>query len=881
MPLQTGYMDSSLTALGGYMASGQGRSNIGSFGLIFPLEEASRMLYTIDDSRGRPQSKSQIGENMLNRTAHLTGALLLLLTMGVFASAQNAPLPPTVSHPSASAVSSRLSDLPESESAEGEEPKETHPHHQVPPHESATDKNDDALQTTIHKNLDVNQQPSFAGVGSNGYIPPDPNIAVGPNHIVQVVNVQIGVFDKASGAMHTGYPKTLSSLWAPLSGDCATQNAGDPIAQYDAGADRWLITQLGSLSPPFSQCIAVSQSSDPTGQYNLYSYSFGNNLNDYAKFGVWPTSTNSAYLSTANLFANGASFVGAALCAYERAAMLSGASSPTALCYTISNDGGFLPSDQDGLTPPPAGSPGYFLTFETLSSLRLYLFTPNFANPNSSTLSAPTDINVSPFNMACGGGTCIPQPGTSRQLDSLADRLMYRLAYRNFGDHEAMVVNHSVTSGSSVGLRWYELRGPFSSGTPTVYQQGTFAPDSDYRWMGSIAMDKNGDMALGYSTSSTTTYPAVRFTGRTSAYPLNTMAPETTLQVGGGSQTGYTRWGDYTSVRIDPSDDTTFWYTNEYYSNTSSGSWKTFIGSFRIVPAAQDFSLSTNPSSLTVAQGSSGSSQVSINSLSGFNSSVTLSVSGCPTSGMTTCTLSPTSATPPANGSTSVTLNISTTGGTPTGTYTITITGTSGNTTHSTTVSLTIAAVLTSIAVTPANPSASAGSTVQFKATGNYSDNSSKDITLSVTWTSSSTNVATINTSGLATALAQGATTITATSGGMAGTTTLTVTGASADFTISLSPGSQTVNRGSSGTYTVTITAVNGSSMVSLSVSGLPRRTSGTFNPSSVTSTSGGVTSTLTVTVRSTATSGRTTTFTVRGTNGTFSHSASAQITVN
>jgi hypothetical protein len=817
---------------------------------------------------------------MVNRTAHTAGAIILLLMTGVFASAQNAPVTPAVSHPSASAVSSRLSDLPKSEDGKGKGGKETHPHHQLPPHESATDKNDDALQTTIHQDLDVDRQPSFPGVGFNGLIPPDPNMAVGRNHIVQVVNVQIGVFDKASGAMLPNYPKPLSSLWTPLGGACATQNAGDPIAQYDAVADRWLITQLGSLSPPYSQCIAVSQTNDPSGAYYLYSYSFGSYLNDYAKFGVWPTATNSAYLSTSNLFFNGVNFYGADLCAYDRTAMLSGASSPTALCYTIANDAGFLPSDLDGPTAPPAGSPGYFLNFETLSTLRLYRFSPNFANPNSSTLSGPADIAVSPFNMACGGGTCIPQPGTGQQLDSLADRLMYRLAYRNFGDHEAVVVNHSVTSGSSVGVRWYELRGPFSSGTPSVYQQGTFAPDSDYRWMGSIAMDKNGDIALGYSTSSSTTYPAIRFTGRTPAYPLNTMAPETTLQVGGGSQTGLSRWGDYTAMRIDPSDDTTFWYTNEFYPTTSNASWTTFIGSFRIVPAAQDFSLSANPSSLTVAQGSSGNSQVTIGSLSGFSSAVTLSISGCPASA--TCTLpNPSSVTPPVNGSTSVTLNTSTTGSTPTGTYTITITGMSGSTAHSTTVSLTLAPVLTSIGVTPANPSAGAGTAVQFKATATYSDNSSKDITLSVSWASSNTTVATINSSGLATAGAQGAVTITAASGGISGTTTLTVTGAAADFTISVSPSLQTVNRGSSGTYTVTITAVNSPSPVSLSVSGLPRRTSGSFNPSSVTSTSGGVPSSLTVTVRSTATSGRTTTFTVRGTNGSFSHSASARIAVH
>src|SRR5713226_4878674 len=318
--------------------------------------------------------------------------VLLVFAFGgrVSAGAQNPPGTPTVIYPSASAVSSRLSDLRESDHSQRGERKETHPHRQLPPHGSTEGNHsdhDDALQTSIHRHLDVDQAPSFPGVGENGYIPPDPNIAVGPTNIVQAVNVEIGVFDKASGTMLAGYPKTLASLWAPLPGTCGTQNSGDPIAQYDVLAGRWVITQLGSLSAPYSECIAVSQTSDPTGAYNLYSYSFGNNLNDYTKFGVWPTSTNSAYLSTANLFANGASFVGVALCAYDRAAMLSGASSPTALCYTISNDGGFLPSDQDGLTPPPAGSPGYFLTFETLSSLRLYRFSPDFANPNSSTLS--------------------------------------------------------------------------------------------------------------------------------------------------------------------------------------------------------------------------------------------------------------------------------------------------------------------------------------------------------------------------------------------------------------------------------------------------------------------------------------------------------------
>jgi len=203
---------------------------------------------------------------------------------------------------------------------------------------------DQALQTAPGGALELEDEggnPRFPGVSANGYAPPDPNLAVGPNHIVQMVNVQIAVYSK-SGTIFAGYPKPIGSIFSALGGGC-TGNFGDPIVQYDKAADRWLISQLGSFSAPFSECIAVSRTNDPTGAYNLYAYSFGTNLNDYPKFGVWPTSTNSAYVATYNLFAGGGPFVGAALCAYDRAAMLSGAASPASICYTITNDGSFLP----------------------------------------------------------------------------------------------------------------------------------------------------------------------------------------------------------------------------------------------------------------------------------------------------------------------------------------------------------------------------------------------------------------------------------------------------------------------------------------------------------------------------------------------------------
>src|SRR5260370_42160753 len=199
------------------------------------------------------------------------------------------------------------------------------------------------------------------------------------------------------------------------------------------------------------------------------------------------------------MFRSGIRFLGPEVCAYDRSKMLTGQAA-TQQCFLLARTfGSLLPADLDGSTPPPGGSPGFVVSFAT-NSLQLWKFHVDWATPANSTLSGPTTLPVAAFSPACAGGTCIPQAGTTQQLDSLADRLMYRLSYRNFGDHESLLVNHSVTAGSSVGVRWYELRNP--NGTPTVYQQGTYAPDSSYRWMGSLAMDRTGNIAVGYSVSS-------------------------------------------------------------------------------------------------------------------------------------------------------------------------------------------------------------------------------------------------------------------------------------------------------------------------------------------------------------------------------------------
>jgi hypothetical protein len=260
----------------------------------------------------------------------------------------------------------------------------------------------------------------------------------------------------------------------------------------------------------------------------------------------------------------------------------------TAQCFQQSSTiETIMPADLDGITAPPSGEPNFQLQIKHNapgSSVNLFKFHVDFTNPTDSTFTGPTAIAVKSYNQACGGqGTCVPQQGTSQQLDSLGDRLMFRLAYRNFGDHEALVVNHSVNPGLTgivAALRWYEIRSP--NATPTVFQQGTFSSTTTNFWMGSIAMDKNGDIALGYSASSKNIHPSIAYTGRLPTDALGKMEAAKNVISGGGSQTGgLSRWGDYSGMSIDPVDDCTFWYTTEYLKTNGSFNWSTRVVSFK------------------------------------------------------------------------------------------------------------------------------------------------------------------------------------------------------------------------------------------------------------------------------------------------------------
>jgi hypothetical protein len=438
----------------------------------------------------------------------------------------------------------------------------------------------------------------FEGIGAQGWAPSDSNMAVGPNHVVETVNVDVAVYSK-SGVLLSG-PTYFGTFFAPLGGNCAA-GSSDPIVNYDRLADRWIISDIG-IASTYTECVGVSKTNDPTGAYTLYAYDFGTSLNDYPKLSVWPTASNGAYLATYNIFAPGG-FAGADLCGLDRTKMLAGDPSAAQLCQlTPNNEGSYLPSDLDGPTAPADGTPGLFLSWHSNSPGQLYLrkLTLNFA-AGSASLSSATTINVASAGLACvRGGTCIPQAGTTQQLDSLGERLMYRFPVRHFADHDRAMANHTVNSGSQIGVRWYEIYDP--AGNVTLNQQGTYVPDAADRWMASVAEDKNADIAIGYSTSSSSLHPAIRFTGRVPSDPAGTMESEISILEGTGSQTsGLSRWGDYTALQVDPTDDCTFWYVDQYQQASGAFDWNTRIGSWAFsacTGGSGSPAISLNPTSL-------------------------------------------------------------------------------------------------------------------------------------------------------------------------------------------------------------------------------------------------------------------------------------------
>lgn len=420
---------------------------------------------------------------------------------------------------------------------------------------------------------------NFEGISFTGYTPPDTNGDVGPHHYIQIVNSKFAIYNKA-GALLAG-PFNINTLWAGFGGNCETDNDGDPIVLYDHLADRWLISQFVAFT---NQCIAISKTPDPVaGGWWLYDFPTGGVSNDYPKFGVWP---DAYYMGSQRGY--GGAFSADAW-AFNRTRMLAGL---PATFQRFNQSGQFLlPSDLDGWTPPPASAPNVFgrlvdgAEFGGADRLELYAFHVDWANPALSTFTALPALPVAAFDRNfCGTYNllvaCTPQPGTAQKLETLSAWLMYRLQYRNRGSHETLVVNHTVdVGGDHAGIRWYELRK--GAGAWSIFQQGTYAPDAHHRWMGSLAMDHSGNMALGYSISSGVVQPSIRYTGRLATDPLGTTPQgETVIIAGAAPQTHSFRWGDYSSMSVDPTDDCTFWYTQEYVTN-SAARWRTRIASFK------------------------------------------------------------------------------------------------------------------------------------------------------------------------------------------------------------------------------------------------------------------------------------------------------------
>jgi hypothetical protein len=432
-----------------------------------------------------------------------------------------------------------------------------------------------------------------------GFVPPDPVGDVGPNHYVAMSNVTFQIFNK-SGTSLLG-PLPNNTLWSGFGGPCQNENAGDPIVIYDQFADRWLLTQFTAAGPTYFNCVAISTTGDPTGAYFRYAISTGTNFPDYPKYAVW----NDAYFISTREFG---AVNGIGAYALNRADLIAGDPTPTVISFLVPpgatpyNTGdGLLPADIDGNTLPPPGSPGYYVGSmdnggpygAPQDALTLWKFVANFSNPPASTFTLVNTIPVTAFDSIypCtppGSRACIPQPGTAQKIDILSyrQRPIWRLAYRNFGTHESLVTNQSVEAAPDLaGIRWWELRDP--NGSPFIFQEGTYAPgvtDGIHRWMGSIAQDQDGNMALGYSASNaTTTFPSVWYTGRLASDPLGTMPQgEGSIINGTGSQTtSLARWGDYTSMNVDPVDDCTFWYVNEYLPVTGSVGWVLRIGAFQ------------------------------------------------------------------------------------------------------------------------------------------------------------------------------------------------------------------------------------------------------------------------------------------------------------
>jgi len=546
----------------------------------------------------------------------LVGIVCLTCVVGL--SAQNYPnvlTNPQVSH-AAFAITPPLRDLVKNQPTELQ-----FGFHQAPPvqHPKAAlyqkfQKNtnfaaihDPVAQNTNQPDTIPVDQLDFLGVGVGffGYsvpdAPTDGNLSIGDNQIVQWVNVQFAVFDlNGNNLLFNGQHYVAGNVLFSGLPHCASSNSGDIVAQWDKVAHRWVMYQP-RFSSPYYDCFAISQTNDATGAYYTYEFPTYNNsvdFPDYPKVGVWP---NGYYVSH-NDFPNLQSYAGAMPCAYDRVKMLAGDPSAQGVCFLDNSNGtlfddSMLPADVDDASALPNGIDPIFVgsidNFASDSNVYYYPFHFVPSNPSASTFSCVNGACKIPVATYSNAPQTVAEPGSGNVIDTLSDRLMYRLAYRILPaptpskdllhDNRAQewLVSHAVANNGGSAVRWYEFRSPIQPTTPTTLQQGTYAPDSTNRFMSSLARDRMGNIAMSYTVSSTSVSPTIAFTGRAPGDPLGTMGAETILVPGAGSQTDTSnRWGDYYNMGIS-NDGCTFVTTGEYYQSTASFHWSTRVGKLK------------------------------------------------------------------------------------------------------------------------------------------------------------------------------------------------------------------------------------------------------------------------------------------------------------
>lgn len=439
----------------------------------------------------------------------------------------------------------------------------------------------------------------FTGIGSS--LPnyqvknatPDVAASVGLTQYVQWADNHIAVFDKSTGSIASGFPKLGNSIWAGFGGPCETSNVGMQTVKYDQIAGKWLLSQIAfdNVNGPAYQCLAVSTGEDATGSYNRYAFQL-DSMTSTAKLGVW----SDAYYLALNLA--GPPFEGTQICALDRNKIIAGQAS-TMQCFNfmpspIAQNNMqpslfFTPADLDGLVAPPAGSPGYFVALNPPQNLIITKFSVDFTNSANSKLTHLI-LPVGAYVNACNanlGNSCAIQPNTTNRLNVYSDRIMSRVAYRQFGNYGSMLLNHTVEGPvpkKSPAIRWYELR-VYKNNTsfdPVVNQQETFAPDSMNRFTGSIAIDRFTNIAIGYTVTSSLISPSLELGYHNYNDEFNLLARQALVTSTGSQVDNVMDWGRGASMSVDPVDECTFWFSGEYLNSTGSLNWSTAIVKFKL-----------------------------------------------------------------------------------------------------------------------------------------------------------------------------------------------------------------------------------------------------------------------------------------------------------